>query len=363
MRICSVTLQNFRNIPLATLRLDARRTFFVGANGQGKTNLLEALGLCTALRSFRTADSEALIAQGAQEAGLGFEIEHEQRGETHLSIRLRSEGKEVLMDQERVGRLAEFVGVFPTVFFSSQDQQLVRGAPGLRRRWLDLSLSSADSGYLRVLQVYHRALSERNALLKSSCDGAELDAFEKLMAPAAIELIQRRAEALASMGEHLAGAYAGIAQPGEDPGFCYLPDCRPESSEAFLGVLQSARERDLRLRTSSCGPHRDDFEFRLSGHAARDFASEGQQRLLVIGLRLAQAAWLRARTGLRPVVLADDVVGELDPQRRRKFWQLLDPEAQVVASGTVLPEPDAQPWRIFDVLAGVFTEREVPGVS
>ena len=147
MRLRKLTLRHFRNIGFAALEFSGRRHFLVGANGQGKTNLLEAAGLLTALRSFRSADHRLLIGHGEQCAAIAFALEHERQNETEVTIKLRHEGKELWCDQARVVKLAEHLGRFPTVVFSSQDMLLVRGSPGGRRRWLDLTLAAMDAGY------------------------------------------------------------------------------------------------------------------------------------------------------------------------------------------------------------------------
>src|SRR3954469_17744153 len=154
MQIRRLTLQNFRNIRLADLELSGRQQFLVGANGQGKTNLLEAAGFITALRSFRTTENKLLVGIGQHCAAIVCDVEHERMGDTQVTVKLRHDGKEVWTDQTRVTRLADYLGQFPTVVFSSQDLQLVRGSPAGRRRWLDLTLASTDAGYFRALQTF-----------------------------------------------------------------------------------------------------------------------------------------------------------------------------------------------------------------
>jgi len=362
MRLRRLTLQNFRNIRLTQLALTGRLQFFVGANGQGKTNLLEAVGCLAALRSFRTADHKLLIAHGQPEAAIACTLEHERYGETTVTIKLRADGKEVWTDRERVTRLADYLGRFPTVVFTSQDLQLIRGAPAARRRWLDLTLAAMDADYLRVLQTYHRALAERNALLKhgpAASSAAEFAAFEQAMAPAAADLVARRRDGLRALADVLTLRYAQIAAAAEPASFVYAPDFAEATPAAVAAMLAKNRARDAQFRTTLCGPHRDDFEFTLGGHPAKDFASEGQQRSLVIALRLAQAAWFQARSGVRPVLLADDVLGEIDPARRERFWAAIDPEAQVLATGTALPAGTrASAWEVFYVNGGAFAPAE-----
>lgn len=361
MRLRKLTLRHFRNVGFAALEFRGRQQFLLGANGQGKTNFLEAAGFLTALRSFRTTDNRLLIGHGQHVAAIAGELEHERLGETRVTIKLRREGKELWCDQTRITRLADYLGRFPVVVFSSQDLLLVRGAPALRRRWLDLTLAAMDAGYLRTLQTYARALNERNALLKRG--GAverELGAFEQILAPAGVALIQARTAGLAALSAMVAQAYSQLADAGasETGELRYHPNFNEPSVEALLARLESGRGRDAQFRATLVGPHRDDFVFSVHGTAAKDFASEGQQRSLVLALRLAQAKWFEEKSGIRPVLLADDVLGELDPLRRMRFWASIPPESQVIATGTGLPDAQLGTWQVFDVKDGDFTERK-----
>ena len=356
MRLRRITLQQFRNIALAELVFDGRQQFLVGDNGQGKTNLLEAAGFVSALRSFRTADTRMLIAHDQPEVALACEFDHEKLGTTKLVIKLRPGGKEVWCDGEKVTRLGDYLGRFPAVVFSSQDQQLVRGAPGLRRRWLDFTLAAMDNAYLRSLQSYHKALAERNALLKRGGAAAELGAFERPLATAAAELQLKRQSGVAELAEHVAEAYARIADGAERAGLRYAPDITAENTHAWLGVFERGRGRDQQFRTTLAGPHRDDLGLVLADRAARDFGSEGQQRSLVLALRLAQVSFFRVRSGVEPLLLADDVLGELDPERRRRFWATLGETRQVIATGTSLPDVELGNWEVFRVAGGVFAK-------
>lgn len=359
MRLTRFTLQHFRNIPLAELQLRGRQHFLLGENAQGKTNLLEAVGFITALRSFRASDNKLLIEQGQAEAAIACDLEHEKFRETRVIVRLRSGSKEVICDNEKVTRMAEYLGRFPTVVFSSQDQQLVRGAPTGRRRWVNLTLAAMDEFYLRMLQQYHRAMAERNELLKRGADAAQLEAFERPLATAAAELTARRSIGVKVLGELAAQAYGQIALSAEPAEIVYQPDSPAVSEADWLAHFAKNRTRDLLMKTTTAGAHRDDYDLRLSGRPARDFGSEGQQRSLVLALRLAQLAFFRDRSGIEPILLADDVLGELDPGRRARFWTAIGTTRQVIATGTRLPEADLGDWQIFQVRNGTFTEEGV----
>ncbi|HVU16433.1 MAG TPA: DNA replication and repair protein RecF [Candidatus Didemnitutus sp.] len=352
MRFRSVTLQNFRNLPLASVEFAERRTFLVGANGQGKSNFLEALGYVTALRSFRGAEPRALVAVGAPEAGIGYVMEHETLGESRVTVTFGSEGREVTWEQGKVTRLGDFIGKFPTVAFSAQDNQLLRGAPALRRRWLDLTLAAMDPAYLVALQGFTRAVAERNILLKhGGRDLAALAAFEKEAAAHAVPLVEKRATGIAALGAAFDRAHAGLVPGGETAGLVYAPDVAPTEIVDFAARLERQRARDLMFKSTTQGPHRDDLDFTLGGKSARMFASEGQQRCVVLALRLAQAAYFKQCSGVQPVLLCDDVLGELDADRRERFWSALDPASQVVATGTALPA-DAVNWQTWSVVGG-----------
>ena len=354
-----IGLQNFRNIEGAHLELDPGNTFLLGPNGQGKSNLIEAVGFMTALRAFRTHDQRTLIRHGQEEAVLAYELEHDKVGDTKLGVCLRAQGRAVEVDGEPVRRLVEVIGQFPTVVFGSEDIQLIRGGPALRRRLIDLFLSSLDADYLRMLMRYHGGLRERNVLLKQEADQSQLAAFEQVMAPAANRIAQARFQLISELSDALDLFYGGLCDGREDPGLQHRPDSRAENESEWLELFREGRPRDRQMRATQKGPHRDDFRLQLNGRDALDFASEGQQRGLVLALRFAQLRVIRERTGLVPIVLADDVLGELDPGRRERFWRHLDPDTQVIASGTEPPTPaDPRGWRVFRVDEGQFHPEE-----
>lgn len=357
MRFSKVTLQGFRNLPLVDVTLAGRRTFLWGANAQGKTNFLEALGYVTALRSFRGADTRALIGLEQPQAGLGLFVEHETFGSSRLAITLTPADRVVEWEHGKVTRLADFIGKFPTVVFSSQDNQFLRGSPSLRRRWLDLTLAAMDVGYLAALQRFTRAVAERNVLLKQGGrDAGALEAFEHELAAHAATLFAKRTTGVAELGELFRAAHARLVPEGEQAGLVFAPDTAVTSAEEFAALLVRCRPRDMLLKSTERGPHRDDLELLLNGRPAKQFASEGQQRCLVIALRLAQAAYFRAKGGVTPVLLCDDVLGELDPARRERFWASLEGEPQVVATGTSLPA-DRAGWQVLVVENGSVAPR------
>jgi DNA replication and repair protein RecF len=360
MLIQKLILRDFRNVRSAEISFSGRRQFLAGANGQGKSNVLEAAGFLTAFRSFRGSDPRNLIMHEGPEAGVGFVVEREGRSPERVAVKIRRDGRELWHDEKRVTRLADHVGRFPTVVFSSQDLQLIRGSPGPRRRLLDLTLAAMDADYLGALQTYGRALDGRNILLKRRDSGVarELTAFDRALAHAGAAIVAMRTARLAELAAGTSEAYARMSEGSEPATFHYESTLKGVSADGLLALLESGRARDLQTGTTLVGPHRDDLRFEVGGRGARDFASEGQQRSLMLAVRLAQAAWFHRCSGVRPVLLADDVLGELDPGRRARFWAALDADSQVIATGTCLPDASLGDWQAFTVAGGVVTPND-----
>lgn len=360
MRLLRLHAENFRNIPLAALEFLKDSTFLVGRNGQGKTNLLEAAGMVTALRSFRTTDTRALIRHGEKQARLFLVCEREGERPNEITLTLARGSKQISCDGERVSRLADFLGRFPTVTLSSEDIQLIRGGPALRRRFIDITLSATNPAYFKALRDYHRALKDRNLLLKAGqAREPELAAFDKAIAPAAVTVCHLRQAGLDALSQHFSQAYQRISVSSEQAVLYYRPESDLTDEAEILRLLKDSRAADLAYKSTQHGPHRDDLALKVNDRPAREFASEGQQRTLVISLRLAQMAAYEAYAKVAPVILADDVLGELDPVRRGRFWEAVGETRQVIASGTEPPPAGERDWDMLRVADGTFN-REAP---
>lgn len=359
MRLNRLRVSNFRNIGFADLEFSGTRVFLFGENAQGKTNLLEAASLLTAFRSFRTRELGRLVRHGEKLAQAAFELAHEREGDTRILLSLGSAGtKRVELGAGTpVARMRDFVGRFPAVVFAAEDVAVLRGAPALRRRWFDLTFSAADGAYLERLQRYCRALEARNRLLKAEADApAQFAAFEKVLAENGAEIVAARERGVAELAARFAEIAVRILNRNVAAELLYAPSRREADAAGWEAFFERSRRTDRLFHATQKGPHRDDFRFRLDGRDAAEFASEGQQRGLSLALGLAQLSLLRERTGVAPIVLADDVLSELDPARKENFWRELGDGLQVVATGTVLPA-DAASWRIFDVREGKYFPR------
>ena len=355
MRLGSLNLVDYRNVQLARLEFGGPRVFFLGANGQGKTNVLESIGLSSALRSFRTMETRDLIRWERPRAELLFGFEEEELGNAEILITLdRSRGKSVAVDGDKLLRFGDYIGRFPSVVFSSEDLRFSRGSPGERRKFLDLVFSSSSAEYLEELRRYYRALRGRNALLRSEGGDGELAAFENEMSLAALFLARSRKDGVTALAKLFANRYQVIGRAEEDPVLRYLADVEINAADDLARLLHDGRQRDRQLKNTSKGPHRDDCAFFLHGRDARKFASEGQQRSIALALRFGQVDFLRERCGTSPLILIDDVLGELDPERRANFHACLGDGSQVFATGTQLLDEDVDEWEVYQAKEGHF---------
>jgi len=356
VRLLGINIENFRNLGSISLEFGTDRIFFLGANGQGKSNLLEAVGICSTLRSFRGASTESMVKDGEPEARLFAKFLDDDGAERDAMIRFgKRGGKHVEVDGEPVKKLGDLLGQFPSVCLSSRDFRLVRESPSDRRKWMDLALSSTSLKYFTALQGYYRSMKERNTLLKKQAGDSEIQAFEHALASSAQVLQEVRAELFPLLDQAFEKSYAGLSHNQESAKLSYKPDCRAEGFNEWLSIYAQERSRDRQFGSTRRGPHRDDFSLLLDGRDARHYASEGQQKGIVLALRLAEFSFLRQKLGTLPILLADDVLGELDPSRRANFRKLLPPNAQTFATGTAYPsEREEGIWESFQVQSGGF---------
>ena len=360
MNISRISLEHYRNIALARLEFDVNRpTFLLGSNGQGKSNLLEALSLLTAVRSFRTHELGPLIMNRKRQARVIYEV-HPERDSVPVQVELQlsSRTRNVRLDETPVERMADFVGQFPSVVFASDDTQLIKLSPQARRRFFDLLFSVLDREYLRGLQAYHRTLKERNHSLKSGMDRTVVVAFDRILAKWGFFLMTRRREWMQRFAPCFERNYATLAD-SEAGEVSYRPSLELDSEERYLERLASGFERDRVTGSTQIGPHRDDYSFEVQEFDAKTHGSDGQQRSVALALKLAQIEIIETVLARKPVILLDDILGELDDARKERFWSIFARGCQVFASGTSLPRhPSDLDWQVMHVEAGTFALRD-----
>ena len=319
MHLAHLRLRDFRNY--ARLDVDFPPGFHVllGDNAQGKTNILEAVYLMATLRSFRGVGGAQMVRHGAKGYFVGGNVVAQGDHEIKMYWSLRE--RKLTLDAQPVKKLTDYLGVLRTVVFCTEDLQLVKGPGRARRRFMDLLLAQTQPGYLALLQRYMSTVRHRNALLKQRApDEATLDSFSTEMVKLGNELIRARHELGPKFSPVARLAYSRIANGAEDLRIEYQPGVKND----FAVELAQSRARERAFRATVVGPHRDDLQLLLNEKSAAQFGSEGQKRTLAIALKMAQAEFLGNVHGTPPVLLIDDVMGELDLKRRSGFLPLLE---------------------------------------
>ena len=329
MIIDKLTLRNFRNYEETVLTPHEGVNLFFGANGSGKTNLLEAIHYCALGKSHRITGDQSVVRIGESFAVCGVSVS---TGGVRRDITVRLVPNEVskkviLLDQKPIRRFSDMMGCLQCVIFSPEDLGLIREGPSMRRRYLDMMISQVNRGYFIALQQYRSGLEQRNALLKNmratgQNNAGMLDVFEQAMAAPAAVIVAARKKVIAMLAELAADTYRGISgRDGEEFQASYHSAFRDSENveEDFMRVLKEDREEDLRLGITSDGPHRDDLNLSLNKKNMKVYASQGQIRTAALSLKLAQMKALRAMSGEAPVLLLDDVMSELDKERRMRL--------------------------------------------
>jgi DNA replication and repair protein RecF len=291
----------------------------LGDNAQGKTNILEAIYLMATLRSFRGVGGAQMIRHGAKGYFVGGNVVGQGDHEIKMYWALRE--RKLTLDGQPVKKLADYLGALRTVVFCTEDLQLIKGTARARRRFIDLLLAQTQPGYLPLLQRYMHTVRARNALLKQrTVDEAALESFSAELIKLGNDLIRARRELVPKFSPLARLAYRRISRDAEELRIEYQPSVKND----FAVDLASSRARERTFRATLVGPHRDDLQLLQNEKSAAQFGSEGQKRTLAIALKMAQAEFLAGIHGSPPILLIDDVMGELDVKRRSGFLPLLE---------------------------------------
>jgi DNA replication and repair protein RecF len=358
MYLKTLQLRQFRNYREQQILFSAPKTILLGDNAQGKSNLLEAVEVLATLRSHRALRDRELVLEGAPVGQIAATVERE-TGLVDLAVLLRSNGRRtVSLNGETLRRQLDFLGVMNAVQFSSLDLDLVRGGPGERRSWVDTLLIQLEPVYAYILQQYNTVLRQRNALLKqrrrSEEAGEPLPELEQLaiwdaqLAAIGARVIRRRARVIDRIAPLAQAWHQAISSSTEVLEIRYAPNVQLEQDDAsvvqqaFLDKLVQRTLAEQHQGTTLVGPHRDEVEFTINETPARQYGSQGQQRTLVLALKLAELKLIESVVGEPPLLLLDDVLAELDLNRQNKLLETIQDRFQTLITTTHLGSFDAQ---------------------
>ncbi len=351
MHVSHLSLADFRSYARAEVSLDPGVTAFVGPNGQGKTNLVEAVGYLATLGSHRVSSDAPLVRMGADRAIIRAAVVQDERQQL-IELELNpGRANRARINRSSQVRPRDVLGIVRTVLFAPEDLALVKGDPGERRRFLDELITARAPRMAGVRSDYDRVLKQRNTLLKSAAmarrhggrgmDLSTLDIWDQHLARAGAELLARRLDLIATLRPLADKAYEQLAPGGGPVSFDYRGPAdlegvhsREELYEVLLAALGEARKQEIERGVTLVGPHRDELLLRLGPLPAKGYASHGESWSYALALRLASYELLRSE-GNEPVLVLDDVFAELDARRRERLAEMVAPGEQVLVTAAV----------------------------
>ncbi len=354
MRLRHLWLTDFRSYHQIEVDFPAGLTAIVGANGEGKTNLLEGVAYLATLGSFRGAPVEALVRHGCPAATVRAQVDRAGR-ELLIEAELAAKGRNrIQVNRQRLTRSRDLLGALRVSVFSPDDLALVKGGPAERRRFLDDAVVAAQPRLDAVRTEVSRILRQRNALLQQAGGrlsdevALTLDVWTSKLVAAGEELTQARMALLDRLQPELVAAYQRLAGRPAEITVTYRSAWL---DQGLAAALEAVRGDELRRRVSLVGPHRDDVELVLDGLPSRTHASQGEQRTLALAMRLAAHQVVTAAAGTPPLLLLDDVFSELDPDRSRALVDSLGSAQTLLTTAGPLP-PGAVPERVLRIAGG-----------
>lgn len=318
MFIKSLELMNFRNYEFLEIKFSQGTNILYGDNAQGKTNMLEAIYLCATTKSHKGSKDRDVIRFDAQEAHLRTYLDKDAI-QYKIDMHLRkNRSKGIAIDGQKLKKAADLLGLLNVVFFSPEDLGIIKNGPAERRRFVDMELCQLDHVYLHSLNQYHKIINQRNKLLKDIQWKPQLkdtlEIWDTQLISFGIQMIERRKVFVEQLNQMISEIHKSLSGNREELLIQYEPDVSPENYEA---AMESSREKDIRLKQTSVGPHRDDFSFQIGQVDIRKFGSQGQQRTAALSLKLAEIELVKKMTKDSPVLLLDDVLSELDSKRQK----------------------------------------------
>lgn len=359
MAFSRVRFYNFRNLSTDEISLNSREIFLIGPNGQGKTNFLEGIYLLCYGTSFRTKLDRHLLKTGEKVLSARAEYD-DPYGKSQIKFVLDNGKKEIRVNDTAVRDRKEIIRNLPCIAYIHEDFLFINGSPDHQRFFFDQTLSLYNPLYIENLRNYRKLLKSRNLLLKQG-DATALSVFEDQLASAGLLLMEERKNILEDFNQVFCALFQKVTGLTEPLQVTYLPSWKGRHKEEITATLAEKREFDRQMGSTTTGPHRDRYRFELNSKDYTQTASTGQIRLLSLLLRSAQAGFFHKKTGRKPILLLDDVLLELDGEKRRKFLENLPEYDQ--AFFTFLPEEPIYQYGkdkalIFQVREGMISHHE-----
>ncbi len=359
MIINSLKLVNFRNYAGCDLTLSDRVNVFVGKNAQGKTNLLESLLFVSTTRSFRTSDDQNLIKENETTARVSVGVTDKEI-KTELTAMIAKEGKHLFVQKQPVKRSSQFIGKLNAILFSPSDFELFDGSPRVRRRFIDMEISKVIPNYALTLNNYNKLLKERNNFLKQNeIEDAYVDILTDQLVNYSLKISRQRRQFFDIINSYLAQNYETIAHEKMDIKVHYYSIVdENDDTKSLKQKYQKVYERNLALKQTNIGIHKDDFSFWMNLKDANSYASQGQKRMMLLSLKLALIGYIRRINRKNPVLLLDDVLSELDEQKQRNLLSAIPENIQTIITTTSIEKIQnslVKGSRIFEIQSGQIT--------
>lgn len=351
MRINEIRLNNFRNYSFLKLHFDKRINVLIGDNAQGKTNLLEAISFLSTVRSFRIKDETDLIKKECDVARIEGIIQSSV-GEKRLTVMIGHSGKSLLIHKNPVKRTSEFIGQCNAVLFTPADMDFFEAPPKVRRRMMDVELSKLSPIYMENLNQYAKVLKERNTYLKQDRPDVEyLEVLSDQLIALQIPIIESRREFIAFITKRISTLFCEFMEEKHEIDIIYESesDSHMDLAMHLNQKMTASLKRDLALKITHVGIHRDDAKFTLNGFDVSAFASQGQKRMLILALKMAILEFIVSKINTYPILLLDDVFSELDTKKKVKFAKLLPKDVQIMITTTEINEIKGWPANEIDV--------------
>ncbi|WP_057766443.1 DNA replication/repair protein RecF [Companilactobacillus tucceti] len=373
MYIKELRLHNYRNYESLKIDFSPNINIFLGRNAQGKTNLLESMYFLALTRSHRTSSDRDLIMWGSDFARISGTVIKDNSSNLQMDLVISKSGKKARLNNLEQRKLSSYIGNLNVVLFSPEDLSIVKGNPGIRRKFIDMEFGQISAQYLKTVSQFRRVLKQRNVYLKKlqhqkNPDLVYLDVLSDQLSGYCAEVVKMRLDFLSRLQVFMSKIHADITDNQEELELSYSSaiDVNEKSIENiynnYKDVFKENVKKEIQRGVTLYGPHRDDIKFMINGKDAQDFGSQGQQRSVALSLKLSEVELIKEEVGDYPILLLDDVLSELDRKRQTHLLTSISNRIQTFITTTSLEDVDQTLVRdpnILNISNGVVQQEEI----